>query len=240
MRNSLSTATAFGESRYLIETEDQFQVLRDLRDQRVPVFLRFDDDDATYQTSVLEIDAQKHEFILDVISREGHLKISAKRAFTLSCRAHGVYVYITDMQIQGIQADAGLPYYILAFPKRMLYQQRRRAFRAPISHDVGATGSLVSFSRDLPVMGRILDISAGGCRTEFVGAIDPPLRSEEQFNNCDFQLPGELAFRCSAVVRHAEYIPERDVTVCGLQFGPMEVRERRSLERLIQKLEKNI
>ena len=84
--------------------------------------------------------------------------------------AAGVYVHCAENRVVKADSERGVPYFHVALPTSVLFQQRRKAerFRLPLS--VSTNGASVTLllepEDDHPMVGRVIDVSAGGCRAD--------------------------------------------------------------------------
>jgi c-di-GMP-binding flagellar brake protein YcgR len=87
---------------------------------------------------------------------------------------------------------------------------------------------------DKALIGRIIDISAGGCRVVFKGPVKPLLSVGEEIDTCTINIPNLLELSSKEAIRHFNYDKKsRDLT-CGIELTVMHVTDRRRLEQLIQ------
>lgn len=114
-------------------------------------------------------------------------------------------------------------------------QQRRRESRFRLPMRVMTRGASVLLERDLPMTGKIVDISVGGCRAEF--AIQGSLpRRDEEIGNCRIIIPSLLQVTSKAVIRHVRMDVQRPVFECSIELTEMAVTDRRRLEQFVQSL----
>ena len=85
-------------------------------------------------------------------------------------------------------------------------------------------------------MGHIIDISVGGCRIRFNGAVVPAMRADEPLTECAVQVTSSLCFSTGAIVRHSTWDATRRTTTCGIEFTGMSIPDRRRLEHYVSQL----
>ena len=222
------------DSRYLTRREDILDALKVLRDQRNQLKLSVSDEE-TLTCKVLDV--VDDGFLIDDIKPRTALATLRKRPkFSLSGRGDGTYVFIETAQIIDEGQASELPYFHVALPSQLLCQQRRRAPRFRLPLRVSAKGARITLFRDTAMHGRLIDISAGGCRAAFEPPhLGDPLRLEEQIASCTIFLPPSLEIASEAVLRHF-HTRKDGVLVCGLELTRMHVADRRRLEIFIQSL----
>ena len=139
-----------------------------------------------------------------------------------------------------VDSERGVPFFHVPLPDSVLYQQRRKAARFRLPLRVATNGASVRLFRDSnddqPMVGRVIDISAGGCRAEFDGQAVPPMNDDEQVDVCAISIPNLLELNAKAAIRHFSYDDESRTLICGIELTEMNVTDRRRLEQFIQSL----
>ncbi|XOV81494.1 MAG: PilZ domain-containing protein [bacterium] len=226
------------DSRYLRNTADIVSCLKQLRDRRSNLSIRIDRNDATYQCKLLDV-GENSFLIEDIHPRSGIAAIKKGKQLSLSARAEGLFVFIEKTKLLKMDAERGIPYFELKLPTSVLSQQRRRAARFRLPLRVSASGARISFIEEEEISGRIIDISAGGCRAEFELPAPWPVRNDDCFDNCAITIPKLLELRGQAVIRHFHENKHSQKLVCGIELAKMDVTDRRRLEHFIQTISKN-
>lgn len=228
-------------SRYLTDVDEIIRVLKIFRDQRSDLQLRFEQDTGIYKAKVLDL---QNRFMLleDIQPRDGLAHLRSHKPFSLSGRTEGIYIHSVGNVAKKADSERGVPYFHVALPENLLYQHRRRAARFRLPLRVEANGAEVLLFRqgsdETPLTGRIIDISAGGCRAEISGVLSPPLEADEVLEGCAIAVPKLLDVHSKGTVRHTSINLERQVTTCGIEFTEMHVTDRRRLEQFIQAISK--
>lgn len=228
-------------TRYLDDAEEIARVFKALRDLRAEIQLRFEGDEAPCTARILDL--QGTTFLLeDVHPREGLKPLRAGKPFALSGRAQGIYVNCAGNRVTKTDSERSLPFFHVALPQSILFQQRRRTDRHRLPMRVATNGASVALFRDTdtdqPMIGRVLDISAGGCRAEFDGPAEPPVDADEQISACAISIPNLLELNAKAAIRHFSYDAQNSKLTCGIELTEMHVTDRRRLEQFIQSLNK--
>ena len=221
---------------YLNKREEIGRVLKTLRDQRAGLQLRIEGDNGVYGAKILDVGAQR--FLLDDIQpRSGRSMLKVNTNFTFSARSQGLYVHSNVNIVRKLDAERGIPYFHIDLPESLLYQQRRRAARFRIPMRAVASGASVTVIREQETLtGRIIDISAGGCRAEFDGPIIPPVVNDEELTACSVSIPNLLDVTSKAAIRHSSYNRNTRTLTCGIELTEMNVTDRRRLEQFIQSI----
>jgi c-di-GMP-binding flagellar brake protein YcgR len=157
--------------------------------------------------------------------------------FAMSARGRGIYLHSSSNRVQEVESERGIPYFRVKLPTNVLYQQRRKAARFRLPLRVATNGASVSLFRlsgdKQPITGRIIDISAGGCRAQFDG---PVMLDPDEKLRCAVDIPDMLDFSADAIVRHSAYDKKTRTLTCGLELASMQVTDRRRLEQFLESI----
>lgn len=217
--------------------------LKTLRNQRVGLKLTFENETTIHTARILDVLGD--EFLIEDLQPRSGLKLmGARRRFAFSGRANGVYLYSEGNQVRLIDEDRGVPYFRIPIPSNALFQQRRRSTRYEASLRTDSNPAIVTLFRRVETdrdhtsnpEGRMLDISAGGCRIAVPGPVHPPLETGEILESASISIPSLYDLSVQAVVRHASYNKLTRKVICGMEFTGMHVTDRRRLEQFIQAL----
>ena len=175
-------ATISNNDRYYTSAGDIFSVLRTLQADRSSISVQFNGNGAMYSSLVLDVNLKNRTFQLDEFSpREAHRQAEAGTPFSIRASINGIRVHAKDMSIKRVRQDADGLYYELAFPERLLYLQRRDAFRAWVPATLMVAANCVNAKYPDGLHGRVLNMSATGFRLVIEGKIDPPPGMLEEF-----------------------------------------------------------
>lgn len=208
-----------GPDRYYYGAGDIFGVLRALQTERSLVNVQFDDGAQLYNTMILDANLQERYFLIDEVTpRDGHRKIDGRSKFSIRASIHGIKVHAKDLVSARTLSNADGIYYQIPFPAKMLYMQRREAFRAYVPGSMKITGRFNSEEREESLFGRILNMSATGIRIGFPGEVLPELGPMEKFN-AFIDIPAQdTNLECVIEIVYYQYSKERNQTMCGCRF----------------------
>ncbi|MFU8815751.1 MAG: PilZ domain-containing protein [Pseudomonadales bacterium] len=225
------------QSRFLTDPNEISQVFKLLRDHRAELQLRFDKETTTYRAKVLDLQGPS-VLIEDIHPRDGMQLLRSGRAFALAARVDGLYIHSANNHAHKSDSERNLPFFHVALPASMLFQQRRRAARFRLPLRVVANGAQITLrpgnKEAKPLQGTIIDISAGGCRAEFAGFKFRPIHDEDPLEGCSLSIPNLLELNSRAALRHSSLDSRRNVFTCGIEFTEMSITDRRRLEQFIQ------
>lgn len=228
---------------YLNKPAEISSALKSLRNQRIELKVTFEDETNRYTARILDV-LDGEVLIEDLQPRSGLSLMTERRRFAFSARANGLYLYSETNRVRSIDEDRGVPYFRVPLPEKTLFQQRRSAARYQLPVRATSNPAMVTLFRNVltdkdhqaELSGRMLDISAGGCRLAIPGPIHPPLSASEVPSSVSIEVPGMFDLSAQAVVRHASYNKLSRKVICGLEFTDMHVTDRRRLEQFIQSL----
>lgn len=223
---------------YLDRAEDISPMLKLLRDHGAEIELRLAGVDSRYTGRVLDLTAR--EFLLENIRpRDGLSHLKRGVTFSFSARVDDIYVTADDCRITRVEAERGLPYFHANMPKRLLRQRRRRHTRITLPPRVSPNDGMVTVYRkrgNEPLNGSIIDVSVGGCRVAFGGAVVPPYEADEVMPLCEVRITSTLSVSATGVIRHSSWDASQGVTTCGVEFSEMSIPDRRRLEHYVSQL----
>lgn len=208
-----------GPDRYYYGAGDIYGVLRALQTERSLVNLQFDGSAQLYNTMILDANLQERYFLIDEVTpRDGHRKIDEGTKFSLRASIHGIKVHAKDLVSARTLSNADGIYYQVPFPAKMLYMQRREAFRAYIPGGMKTTARFSTLEREENLFGRILNMSATGIRVGFPGEVKPDFGPMEKFNVLIDIHVQEQVLECEVEIVYFQYSKERNQTMCGCRF----------------------
>ncbi len=228
--------TSGRDSGYITDLIEIADTLRAFRDQRTDLRVRLGSAADEILARILDV-GEREMLIEDIRPRAALVLLRARAQFSFAGRMDGLYAFAEKATVLSREEERGLPFFRIALPSSMLVQQRRRDTRIRLPMRVATRGASVVLERDLPMLGRIVDISAGGLRAEFAIQGTLPRRDEEvQF--CRITIPNLLQLESTAVIRHVRMDVQRRLFECGIELKEMPVTDRRRLEQFVQSLSK--
>src|SRR5690606_7122771 len=119
--------------RHYYSAADIYGVLRALQTDRSSVHIQFEGDTRPYSSMVLDANLQERYFLLDEPTpRDIRQRIENGTPFSLRASVNGIRVHARDLKSEGVLNDESGASYRVTFPERLLYLQRRDAFRASV------------------------------------------------------------------------------------------------------------
>jgi len=228
-----------GSDRYYYGAGDIFGVLRALQAERSSVNVQFDNGAQLYNTMILEANLAERYFLMDEVTpRDGHRKIEDGVSFSIRASINGIKVHAKDLVRGRILKNADGIYYQIPFPAKMLYMQRREAFRAYVPGSMAAIARFSSPEREQFLNGRVINMSATGIRVSFPGQIEPELQMNESFDAYIQIQALEQNLDVKLEIVYYEYNKDRDQTMCGCRFVDLQRANQIIINRFVTFLQR--
>lgn len=232
-------ATFSNNERYYTSAGDIFSVLRTLQADRSSISIQFNGSGAMYSSLVLDVNLKARTFQLDEFTpREAHRLAEAGTPFSMRASINGIRVHAKDLLVNQVLQDADGQYYDLRFPERLLYLQRRDAFRAWVPGTLMVAAHCTNDKYPDGLTGRVLNMSATGFRLVVEGKVNPPPAMLEEFG-LTINLPlidHDLA--CQAEAVYVQYQQDRNHTILGFRFGNMGRGDQVAVNRFVTQLQR--
>ncbi len=213
--------------------------LMELINKRCNVTIAFEGTNDLYSSMVIRSNRDQQFFILDGLNPEvGHTHAAALHKFTIRANVHGVEMIVLNNVISGMGKHEGHSIYKVPFPSELVYIQRRNAFRVYLRQAMRAEARMKAIGRVEPILAEILDLSATGMKVRVKGMLDPPAQKNEVFHHVLVQVPGKGDFECRAVMRHASFQRQHQVTMCGIEFSELDGRTSQRIAMLVNEIER--
>jgi c-di-GMP-binding flagellar brake protein YcgR len=228
-----------GSDRFYYGAGDIFGVLRALQAERSSVNVQFDNGAQLYNTMILEANLAERYFLMDEVTpRDGHRKIEDGVSFSIRASINGIKVHAKDLVRGRILKNADGIYYQIPFPAKMLYMQRREAFRAYVPGSMAAIARFSSPEREQFLNGRVINMSATGIRVSFPGQIEPELQMNESFDAYIQIQALEQNLDVKLEIVYYEYNKDRDQTMCGCRFVDLQRANQIIINRFVTFLQR--
>lgn len=234
----IGTDPASRRTVYLTHADDIAPVLKVLRDHAADVELRIAGVETGYTGRILDL--SNGQFLLeDIRPRDGIKHLRRGTGFSFSARVEDMYVSGENCRVARVESERGLPYFRADLPERLLRQRRRRHTRITLPPRVSPNDGVLTIERgaERPDLdGQIIDVSVGGCRAVFKGAVMPALQIDEPLSMCHIRITASIAVDASGTVRHSAWDANLRTTTCGIEFAEMSIPDRRRLEHYVSQL----
>ena len=212
--------------------------LRQILQSRDPLFISFADRQQSFQSYLLEIDRDQGVMALDeLVPRLGEKYLAAGEPFKVEGFHEGVRISWQCESPVTISVIDGAPCYWTELPSEILYHQRRDAYRAAVPESETADVEVLDKTLGSPLFGRVIDISATGCRLRFKGDIRERLQNGAVLELLQLRLT-QANIASAIEVRHVEYDSVIDMTFVGVKFHQPSGFDMRNIERFVYQLQR--
>lgn len=212
--------------------------LRVLQQGNAPLILTFKDRRQRYQTYLVHVDSENQALVLDeIIPRDGERLLLNGEAFSIEGMPDGVLITWESAGPWVIDESNGVRSYRGPMPDKVIQHQRRNAFRATLETLQRVDVELGGVKLKAPLSGKMLDISATGCKLRFLGDI------------CALLEPGQVYEKFSAVLpfgkvdapvelRYVHFEERTGTTFAGVHFHRISGLAQRHVERFVYQLQR--
>jgi len=223
------------EENYLTSPEEIYRAIQRLIRYAPKLTARFDGVDDAFGTAITKVDLKSKAFAFDkLIPDAGNELLRAGKRLELTADFRGILVsfYLEG----GMKYRSGNQEYISKFPEKILYLQRRNAYRAMVPRTYTVYCVFRSSEDERTFKGRLQDISGSGFKAYFKGLVGEHLKAIGNFDESTLHV-GDESMDCGLDARHAIYNDEKDMTFCGFSFHPLSGMKQRYIEQLVNKLQ---
>ncbi|UVJ45400.1 flagellar brake protein [Pseudomonas sp. LS1212] len=214
--------------------------LRMLLESNDPLIITFHERNQRFQTYLVALDRDAQTIALDeMVPRDGERFLEKGEPFRIEGFHDGVRIAWESTQAMTIDdADSGRCYRG-SLPEEVVYHQRRNAFRAALK-----LSQLVSVELDGSKLkgkgvlaGKLLDISATGCKLRFEGDVSERLQLGQVYERFGAALPfGKMS--APVELRYLHFEERLNTTFAGVRFHNMSGLVQREVERFVYQLQR--
>ncbi|MNO94683.1 Flagellar brake protein YcgR [compost metagenome] len=214
--------------------------LRQLQESHDPLIITFHDRSQRFQSYVVHVDRESNTLALDeMIPRDGEKFIENGEHFRVEGFHDGVRIAWECNHALKISEVDGNRCYRGAMPVEMTYHQRRNAFRAALKLsqlvDIILDGAHLKGNGAL--RGKLLDISATGCKLRFEGNVEDRLQLGQVYER--FKAGNPLGLVDTMVeLRHLHYEERINTTFAGVRFHNLTGQAQRKVESFVYQLQR--
>lgn len=214
--------------------------LRQLLESHDPLIISFHERSQRFQSYVVHIDRDNGVLALDeMIPRDGEKYIENGEPFRVEGFHDGVRIAwecdtpLTITEIDGHRCYRG------PLPTEVTYHQRRSAFRAALKLsqlvDIVLDGTHLKGNGAL--RGKLLDISATGCKLRFEGNVEERLQLGQVYER--FKAANPLGLTDTMVeLRHLHFEERINTTFAGVRFHNLNGQAQRKIESFVYQLQR--
>ena len=230
------------DERYYTNPGDIYGVFRALQADRSTINIQFGGTGPLYNSLILKADLRRRRVHLDEITPSaGHDRAAEGQPFSLRASVNGIRVYAPELRVVRQATDADGIYYEVVFPEKLLYLQRRDAFRVPVPARLEMTARCTFADREEELAAGVDNLSATGIRLTIPEDTESALQAMSQFS-LRLALPapekGDLELR--ATVMHQHHDQTRKLLVLGCRFDDLQRSQHITLNRVVTQLQREM
>jgi c-di-GMP-binding flagellar brake protein YcgR len=212
--------------------------LRQLLESHDPLIITFHERSQRFQSYLVDLDRDSNMIALDeMIPRDGERYLLAGEPFRVEGFHEGVRIAWESNGRLNIDESAGSRCYRGALPDEVVYHQRRNAFRAALKLAQLVNVNLDGEKLKAPISGKLLDISATGCKLRFDGDITGSLQLGQVYDRFNADLPfGKMT--APVELRYLHFEERISTTFAGVRFHNMSGLVQRQVERFVYQLQR--
>ena len=211
--------------------------LRQLQESHDPLIITFNERNQRFQTYLVDIDRDRNMIALDeMVPRDGERYLLAGESFRIEGFHDGVRIaWESNGPLTIDESDNRC--YRGPLPDEVVYHQRRNAFRAALKLAQLVDVELAGEKLKAPISGKLLDISATGCKLRFDGDITGSLQLGQVYDRFMAALPfGKMT--APVELRYLHFEEKISTTFAGVRFHNMSGLVQRQVERFVYQLQR--
>jgi len=214
--------------------------LRSLQESHDPLIITFPEREQRFQSYVVEVDRDSNTLALDeMIPRDGEKYIENGEPFRVEGFHDGVRIAWECTTPLSIGQVGGHRCYRGSLPEQIVYHQRRNAFRAALKLsqlvDIVLDGERLKGTGLL--RGKLLDISATGCKLRFDGDVEHQLQLGQVYEKFSAGAPLGLT-QVMVELRHLHFEEGFNTTFAGVRFHNINGQQQRRVESFVYQLQR--
>jgi c-di-GMP-binding flagellar brake protein YcgR len=212
--------------------------LRQLLESHDPLIITFHERSQRFQSYLVDLDRESNMIALDeMIPRDGERYLMAGEPFRVEGFHEGVRIAWESNGQLNIDESGGSRCYRGPLPDEVSYHQRRNAFRAALKLAQLVNVNLDGEKLKAPISGKLLDISATGCKLRFDGDITGSLQLGQVYDRFNADLPfGKMT--APVELRYLHFEEKISTTFAGVRFHNMSGLVQRQVERFVYQLQR--
>ena len=238
MSNTLSADDAPQPPKVLTTPLEISSNLRQLQESHDPLIITFHERSQRFQSYLIKVDRDTASMALDeMIPRDGEKFIENGEHFRIEGFHDGVRIAWECNHALKITEVDGHRCYSGPMPEEMTYHQRRNAFRAALKLTDLVSVELGGEKLKAPINGKLLDISATGCKLRFEGDITDRLQLGQVYDR--LIAPPLFGNQPTSVeLRYLHFEEKLNITFAGLRFHNISGQAARNVERFVYQLQR--
>lgn len=223
------------EKNYLTSPEEIYRAIQRLIRYAHSVAVQFEESEERFSTAITKVDLKSKAFAFDkLVPDAGNEFVRKGKKMKLVADFRGILV---EFNVGGkLKYRSQSEEYIASFPEKMLYLQRRAAYRAMVPRTYTVYVILRSSESEQEFKARLQDISGTGFKAYLKGELITELKEIGNFDESTLHV-GDESMDCGLDAKHAIYNDEKKMTFCGFSFQHLSGMKQRYVDQFVQKLQ---
>lgn len=210
--------------------------MRLLMDSHDPLIITFEERSHRFQSYIIGVDRDSNEMLLDeMVPRDGEKFLANGEPFRVEGFHDGVRIAWEVKAQMTIMEERRS--YRGPLPEEVVYHQRRNAFRAALKLASLINIEIGGDKLKSPLRGKLLDISATGCKLRFEGDVSDRMQLGQVYERFIAHLPFG-AMTTPVELRHLHFEEKINTTFAGVRFHNISGLVQRQVERFVYQLQR--
>ncbi len=210
-------------------------LLKRIMEAHIVLLVRLPNDRGNYTSAILEVQPDKDVFVLDELNpTRGHERLLKVRTLDITARLAGVTIQFRT-ELKAVNTDEDVAKYVARIPNKLLYQQRRSAFRVRVGSNTSVPLTL-SAEGGSSYHGYLADLSSTGLGA-YMEHADELIDSGQKYF-CKIQLPEGNFIATELDLRFSKLDDERQQLQIGGRFLNVNRPQQALLERYVMTLQR--
>jgi len=187
--------------------------------------------------TIVNIDKGEKELLVNKLFPEpAHTHFIKERNITLTSLLNGVEIAF-KAELKSLVKEKNDTYYLVKFPDKVFYHQKRGAHRADMKHHDPIPIS-ISLNDTSHLNGIIYNISYGGLAISFEHHLPLSLQVNKTLAYCNFTIPESQNVVCELNIRFIQHIHEKTAPKIGVKFGKISKDDHKKITQFVMKLDR--
>jgi c-di-GMP-binding flagellar brake protein YcgR len=211
-------------------------ILRDLAEQRTPVFVRGLRSGTDCASTVVSVDGSKGIFLIDEV-----LPLDANRYFRtglgvrITTKVREVDTSFKSEVVEASRLGSGL--HALRVPEAVRRYQQRDYYRARCLGEAAVRLGGCEGATETVVTAELRNLSVGGVGLRLATPVPAAFRVGAVFHDCEIRLDAATVLHCSLEVRHLAERPQARFAIAGCRALDLDRPTQNALSRAVTRME---
>jgi c-di-GMP-binding flagellar brake protein YcgR len=225
------------ESEIIIASARISALLKPLENKADHLVLTIPNSDASYTTTLLEVDKENSLLVLDRLSpKDGHGLLIDSRQPTIKISHKGADITFTTT-LNNTKPEKIMPRYELNFPESLQYLHRRNTYRVTLRND-NEMSAVITTDNNQSFHGILHNISTEGMCIQFSEEFNISQDSDPAEVQCILTLTDGEELKCGFNVCHTYFNDHSKDYLIGGSFQHLDKTQKRAMEKFVIELQR--